>query len=179
MARASTGSSSPDLRLADGDRVDGPGWSLTALHTPGHAASHLCFDWGGRLFSGDLAMGWASTLISPPDGDLSAFMASIARIRALAPVRLYPGHGDPVEDAPARLAWLVDHRAGRTLALIAALGPEPQTVATLARRLYSDTPPALMPAAERNVFAHLVDLVDRNLAEAIPRLAPASSFRSR
>ncbi|MCR8726459.1 MBL fold metallo-hydrolase [Frigidibacter sp. ROC022] len=169
----------PDRRLGDGDWIEGPGWRMQALHTPGHFAGHLAFRLGDRLFSGDLAMGWASTLISPPDGDLAAFMASIERLRGLDLARLYPGHGDPV-DAPAeRLDWLHAHRTARSAALLAALGPEPRGIPELTRTLYADTPPALIPAAERNVFAHLIDLVDRNQAAATPDLSPDAGFTRR
>src|SRR5690606_3307114 len=148
----------PDRRLADGETVEGEGWSLTALHTPGHFGNHLSFRCQDIVFTGDLVMGWASTLISPPDGDLSAFMASVARLGELSPGRLMPGDGEPAEDPPARLAWLREHREARTRALVAELSRGPTRIPALTRRLYADTPPALLPAAERNVLAHLIDL---------------------
>lgn len=169
----------PDRRLMDGDWIDGPGWRIQALHTPGHFAGHLAFRLGRSLFSGDLAMGWASTLISPPDGDLAAFMASVERLQGLDLARLYPGHGDPVPDALARLAWLHDHRVARAKDLLQALTATPASIPALTRRLYTDTPPALIPAAERNVFAHLIDLVDRNLAIAEPDLSPTGRYARR
>jgi glyoxylase-like metal-dependent hydrolase (beta-lactamase superfamily II) len=166
----------PDRRLADGETVAGEGWRLTALHTPGHSAPHLCFLGGALLFSGDLAMGWASTLISPPDGDLGAYLRSLDRLLALGPLQLLPGHGDPVADGSARLAYLARHRADRSAAICAALAAGLGTIAEIAARIYSDTPPALLPAAERNVFAHLIDLVEKGNARAEPRLTVSARF---
>lgn len=164
----------PDRLLRDGEAVAGDDWRLTAIHTPGHFGNHLSFHWHDIVFSGDLAMGWASTLISPPDGDLTGFLASLTRLEALAPARLLPGHGEPVDDALARLAWLRDHRLVRSLALIAALDAGPARIPDLTRRLYTDTPPALLPAAERNVLAHLIDLERQNKVTATPAPGPAA-----
>jgi glyoxylase-like metal-dependent hydrolase (beta-lactamase superfamily II) len=166
----------PDRALADGEEIAGAGWRLTALHTPGHFGNHLSFAFQDIVFSGDLAMGWASTLISPPDGDLSAFLASIARLEALAPARLLPGHGEAVEPALPRLAWLAAHRRGRTAALRMALADGPASIPVLTRRLYTETSPALMPAAERNVLAHLIDMVIKNEAIAEPALGPDARY---
>ena len=161
----------PDEILPDGARITGDGWEIEALHTPGHIGNHLCLRWGDAVFTGDHVMGWASSLVSPPDGDLTDFMTSCARL-ARWPARVYyPGHGAPVTDPAARLAWLVAHRQGREAQIRAALGPAPVTVPALTRRLYADVPSALLPAAERNVFAHLVDLCSRGLARAHPRLS--------
>ena len=149
----------PDRRLADGEVVAGAGWQLEALWTPGHAAAHMAFRWGEALFCGDLVLGWASTLISPPDGDLSDYMRSLARLQGLGLARLLPAHGAPVEDPAARLAELAAPRRARTVEILAALRDGPADPARLARRLY-DVPPVLLPAAERNVLAHLLALQD-------------------
>jgi glyoxylase-like metal-dependent hydrolase (beta-lactamase superfamily II) len=167
----------PDRLLGDGEEVAGGDWRLTAIHTPGHFGNHLSFHWQDVVFSGDLAMGWASTLISPPDGDLGDFMASLTRLEALSPARLMPGHGEPVEDPRARLGWLRDHRLARSAALLAALGAGPARIPALTRRVYTDTPPALRPAAERNVLAHLIDLERQNRVAAAPEPGPAALWR--
>ncbi|MCC0065026.1 MAG: MBL fold metallo-hydrolase [Defluviimonas sp.] len=166
----------PDHTLADGDRVSGDGWSLTALHTPGHFAGHLCFFAGPRAFSGDHVMGWASSLVSPPDGDMGAYMTSLDRLAAAAPDRLHPGHGAPVAEAVPRIAELAAHRRAREAAILAALGAGPATAAILAERIYTDTPPALLPAAIRNVFAHLIDMSDKNAVTHDGDLSPAARF---
>ncbi len=152
----------PDVRLADGDTVSHGDWSLTALHTPGHFCNHLCFQWRDIAFSGDHVMGWASTLISPPDGDLSDYFTSLERLRAVDARAFYPGHGDPVRDTGRRLDELTRHRQDRTAQILAALADSPATPAELSARIYTDTPPALMAAAQRNIFAHLIDLVTKN-----------------
>lgn len=166
----------PDICLADGEIVEGAGFRLEALHTPGHFAGHLAFREGGRLFSGDLVMGWAPSIISPPDGELAAYLSSLARLRALPLARLFPGHGDPVDDPAARLDWLRDHRAARTLSLREALETRPQSIPELTRRIYRDTPAVLLPAAERNVFAHLIDLVDKGQATATPSPGAGAAY---
>jgi glyoxylase-like metal-dependent hydrolase (beta-lactamase superfamily II) len=167
----------PDLRLADGARVAGDGWSLRALHTPGHMANHLCFAWEDRLFTGDLVMGWASSLVSPPDGDLTDFMASLRRLAEEQWRGFYPGHGAPVMEPAARLAALLEHRQAREAQILAALSGGAATPAALTARIYADVAPALWPAAERNVLAHLVDLTERSLVVAEPALAATAHFR--
>lgn len=166
----------PDALLADGDLVKGDGWHLTALHTPGHFAGHLCLAWGERLFSGDLVMGWATSLVSPPDGDMAAYMASLHRLAQGRWSRLYPGHGAPVEDPAARIAELVAHRRAREGAILAALAGGPLTLQALTARVYADTPPALHPAAARNALAHLIALCEDGRATAIPALGEGALF---
>lgn len=156
----------PDIALTDGETIDGGDWSITAIHTPGHMSNHLSFAWRDTVFTGDHVMGWASTLISPPDGDMSQYMASLDRLAALGAARFYPAHGLTVENPSARLAELIAHRRGREAAILAALTRRPGSAADLAARLYTDTPPALLGAAARNVFAHLLDLSARGLTES-------------
>jgi len=151
----------PDETLEDGAVVAGPGWRLRALATPGHTADHLAFLWDETAFSGDHVMGWAPSLISPPDGDLVAFLDSCARLRDTGVRVLYPGHGGAVPDAAARIDALVAHRKGREAAIVAQLSRAgPATPAELARAIYTDVAPALLPAAERSVLAHLLALVE-------------------
>lgn len=169
----------PDHRLADGDKVSGPGWELTALHTPGHSAPHLAFLTGQHLLCGDLAMGWSSTLISPPDGDLGSYMNSLARLKNLGPVVLLPGHGDAVAEGQARLSWLAEHRATRAEQIRAALANESQVIPALAALLYAETPHHLHPAAERNIFAHLIEMHEKSLIFADPELSPTAKFALR
>lgn len=171
----------PDLAIADGETVAGAGWRLAAVWTPGHFGNHLCFVASGMAegaaFTGDHVMGWASSLVSPPDGDMAAYMRSLDRLGAEPASRFYPGHGEPVEDPAARIAWLAAHRRAREAAILASLGPEPLTIAAITAAVYIDTPAALRPAAERNVLAHLIDLVERNLATADRRPGLASTYR--
>ena len=169
----------PDLQLADGEVVTGSGWALRALHTPGHFGNHLCLGLGDLVFSGDHVMGWSTSVIAPPDGDMGAYMASLARLAAQAPARLLPGHGDPVDAPAVRIDELIAHRRAREAAILAALADGPATAEALARRIYLDTPAALIPAASRNVFAHLIDFFQRNLATAEGPVAFHAPFRTR
>ena len=166
----------PDLVLEEGAALDGPDWRLTAVATPGHTADHLAFALGDAVFCGDLVMGWASTVIAPPDGDLAAFRHSCARLAERRPRVLLPGHGDPVADPAARIAWLLAHRTAREAQIVAALAAGPETPAALTARIYTDTAPALLPAAERNVLAHLLDLTERGLATAHGRSARDATY---
>jgi glyoxylase-like metal-dependent hydrolase (beta-lactamase superfamily II) len=166
----------PEIALADGAVIEGADWRLVAHWTPGHFAGHLSFDWQGEVFTGDHVMGWASTMISPPDGDVTAFMASCARLKGLGARRFHPGHGAPVDDPGQRLDWLMRHRREREAQILAALGQAPIDLRTLTRRIYYDAPAALLPAAERNVLAHLVDLDARRLVRAIPAIGTRARF---
>ena len=163
---------SPDHTLVDGDVLRGDGWALEALHTPGHIGNHLCLAWGDACLTADHVMGWATSLVSPPDGDLTDFMASCEKLAAREWRVFYPGHGAPVSDPNARLNWLVDHRRAREASILQALRDGPATAEDLARVIYTETPPALLGAATRNVLAHLVDLTGRG------RVAPQSALQA-
>lgn len=167
----------PDIDLADGDHVEGDGWTVEALHTPGHMANHLAFASGDVLFSGDLVMSWATSLVSPPDGDLTAFMASLERLQERRWRTFHGGHGAPVLDPAARLDSLLRHRRGRESSILQALTEGPATAATLAQRIYTDTPSALLPAAERNVLAHLIDLYGKSIVQSKGELSSSVKFR--
>lgn len=168
---------SPDVHLENGERLDiGNGVSLETIWTPGHFAGHLSFSLDDTIFTGDHVMGWASTLISPPDGDLTAFLASCHRLADRRARVFLPGHGAPITDPAARLDWLIAHRKAREAAILAALGQGPATPDALTRAIYTDTPHALLPAATRNVFAHLIDLTGRDITRAYPELTANATF---
>jgi glyoxylase-like metal-dependent hydrolase (beta-lactamase superfamily II) len=167
----------PDICLPDRACVDTGAGPITALHTPGHMGNHLCFQWGDRVFTGDLVMGWASSLVSPPDGDLSDYIASLVRIEKQAAGVLLSGHGAPVTDPKARIDWLLAHRRSREAQIMAAL-QRPMAIGDLTASVYSDVSNALLPAAQRNVLAHLVDLWQRNLITASPALSVEAVFQA-
>ncbi|MDQ1899532.1 MBL fold metallo-hydrolase [Paracoccus sp. WLY502] len=167
----------PDISLRDGDVVQGDGWQLVAMHTPGHAGGHLSFLWDDQIFCGDLVMGWSSTIISPPDGDLGDYLRSLDRLAQLRPRRLLPTHGDAIEEPLARLADLAAHRRQRSAQILAALRNGPADAATLAARIY-EVAPALMPAATRNVLAHLLALSDLGAVAPLDPLGPDTRFMS-
>ncbi|MBV2360918.1 MBL fold metallo-hydrolase [Thalassococcus sp. CAU 1522] len=167
----------PDHQIRDGDRITSDEWVIDAHHTPGHFGNHLCFSWNDVLFSGDLVMGWATSLVSPPDGDLTAFMASLKRLQNRTWRAFHAGHGAPVADPAARLSELITHRDGRGAAIIAALQDGPADAASLAARIYTDIPATLLPMAERNVLAHLVDLVQQKRVQHDGPLRADAVFR--
>jgi glyoxylase-like metal-dependent hydrolase (beta-lactamase superfamily II) len=167
----------PDITLHDGQVVSGDGWSLRVIHTPGHYGNHISFAWGDALFCGDHVMGWASSLVSPPDGDLTDFMASCRRLQQNSWRVFHAGHGAPIDDPAGRLDWLVNHRQGREAEILTALSDSPATAYALANRIYTDVPTHFIGAATRNVFAHLVDLTGKKRVAPAPRLSAEAEFR--
>ncbi len=166
----------PDIHLRDGEVIESPEWRLRALHTPGHSANHLCFQWDDILFTGDVVMGWSSTIISPPDGDLLDYMRSLGRIATAGARRLLPAHGGAIETPDARLAELAAHRRSRSAQILAALRDGPGSATELARRIY-DVPASLLPAASRNVLAHLIALTELGALTGPDDIGPEARFR--
>lgn len=158
----------PDIRCRDGEEISGPGWSLQVIHTPGHLGSHIALKFGSILFSGDHVMGWSSSIVSPPEGDMGAYMRALERLLSLDVGLLLPGHGAEVPDGPARIRELQAHRRLRESQILSALTRESGSAEELARRIYQDLAPGLLPAATRNVLAHLLDLQERKEISAHP-----------
>lgn len=159
----------PDHRLTDGDRVEGPGWRLEALYTPGHASNHLCFALAGEqaLFSGDQVMGWSTTVVSPPDGDMAAYMRSLERLRQRDDRIFWPTHGGPIRDPRRHLDALIQHRMARRAAVLAALTARPAKPIDLVDAVYTGLDPRLRAAAAESLRAHLIELVQAGEAEEI------------
>lgn len=150
----------PDQRLTDDQLIETPEWAIRALHTPGHSGGHLCLAWQDRIFCGDIVMGWSSTIISPPDGDLSDYLRSLSRLAQLGASQHLPAHGAAIDDPTTRIAELAAHRRDRTAQILSALRTNgPADALSLARQLY-EVPDLLIPAATRNVLAHLIALTD-------------------
>ncbi len=166
----------PDVTVADGEMIEGDGWALDVIHTPGHLGNHIALALGDACFTADHVMGWASSLVSPPDGDLTDFMVACARLRACDWSVFHPGHGAPINDPAGRLDWLIEHRMMREAQILVALEHGPATARDLAKRIYTETPPALLSAAERNVFAHLVDLFGKSRVEPTDQLSATAEF---
>ncbi len=167
----------PDQIVQDGDLIESDEWQLEVIHTPGHIGNHIALAWGGLCFTADHVMGWASSLVSPPDGDLTDFMMSCARLQSRSWSVFHPGHGAPINDPAGRLDWLITHRLSRETAILNMLQNAPQTARELAEAIYTDTPPALLPAAERNVFAHLIDLFGKKRVAPVGSLSVAATFQ--
>ncbi len=168
----------PDQTVTDSQILTLGDITLHVIHTPGHMATHISLAYGDTLLSGDHVMGWSTSVVSPPEGDMAAYIASLRKLQGQAWQRFLPGHGDPVEDPQARLAALIAHRLMREEQVLASLTAQaPATAETLARRIYTTTPPALLPAATRNVLAHLIDLQSRSLVAAEPGPLAQTRFR--
>ncbi len=170
----------PDRTLRDGDHIEVSQGAAQdraeVIHTPGHLGGHIALGIGGYLLSGDHAMGWSTSLVSPPDGCMQAYMQSL-RILAARPWRMMlPGHGPEVADVAARLADLITHRQQREAEVLAALAQTPASLSTLTAQIYAQTPAHLLAAASRNVLAHLIDLTDRNLVRADGFPGPGATF---
>lgn len=166
----------PDMTLSDGQTTSGTTWDLTAHWTPGHLGNHLSFSFGDMVFTGDHIMGWASSLVSPPDGDLADFMGSTRKLADLGARVFHPGHGAPIDDPAGRANWLIGHRLSRRQAILRALSDGAADANGLTQQIYVDVAPALIPAAERNVFAHLIELVQSGDARHDGPLSLTCSF---
>ncbi len=158
----------PDVTLPDGGQVAGSDWALRAIHTPGHCANHLCFalEGTGILFSADHVMSWSTSVVSPPDGDMAAYMASLDRLRARDDRLLLPGHGPPLPDPQPFMAALAAHRLEREAMVLDALrAVRRATARELVPAVYGPAlDERLVPAAARSLLAHLVKLAAEGAA---------------
>ena len=155
----------PDRILADGERLDGKGWSLEAVATPGHTSNHLCFALGaaGVLFTGDHVMGWSTTVVSPPDGDMTAYMESLDGLLARDDRIYFPAHGPAVDQPHEHVRALIEHRRMRERQILAQIEAGEGRIPAMVAILYRQIDPRLHPAAGRSVLAHLVDLERRGI----------------
>ncbi len=153
----------PDIALADDEVLHGEGWALRAVHTPGHAVNHVAYalEGSGALFSGDHVMGWSTTIVSPPDGSMADYMASLDKLLRRDDRLYLPGHGDAIEQPEAYVRHLRAHRKLRERAILARLKAGDRAIPEIVAALYRSTPPALHGAAGLTVLAHLEDLTMR------------------
>lgn len=156
----------PDRILTDGDTLSGTGWTIDAVATPGHTSNHLCYAVrdNGALFTGDHVMGWSTSVVSPPDGDMAAYMASLALLQDRADTVYYPAHGEPVMKPQQFVRGLLGHRKQREKQILKLLGEGIADIPDMVTRMYVGLDPRLNGAAGRSVLAHLIDLRDRGLA---------------
>jgi glyoxylase-like metal-dependent hydrolase (beta-lactamase superfamily II) len=165
----------PDQELVEGDVVQGDGWRLVAVETPGHMANHLAFALPeeAALFSADHVMAWSTTVVAPPDGSMSAYMASLDKLRGRDETVYWPGHGGPVRDPQRFLRALAHHRRQREASILNRLSAGDRTIPEIVRAIYQGLKPALVGAAGLSVFAHLEDLVARGVvaSDGPPTLA--------
>ena len=164
----------PDVEVEEGQLIRGPGWTLEALLTPGHAANHVAYALleENALFPGDHVMGWSTTVIVPPDGDMGDYLASLDKVRARGFATLWPTHGPPVTAPAAFLAAYLAHRLDREAQILGQLAAGETRIKTMVPRLYASVDERLWPAAAQSVLAHLMHLVStgRALSSGSPGL---------
>jgi len=158
----------PDRVLADGEALEGDGWRLAAVATPGHTSNHLCFalEGTGALFTGDHVMGWSTTVVSPPDGDMTLYMRSLKLLLGREDKVYHPAHGPAVTAPHSHVRALIAHRRMRERQILKRLGEGEGRIPFMVETMYQGTDPRLFPAAGRSVLAHLVDLEARGLVRS-------------
>ena len=166
----------PDVQLEDGDRIVGKEWVLDVIWTPGHIGNHVCLAMGDVVLTGDHVMQWATSIVSPPDGDVGAFLNSCQKLLQRSNRLFLPGHGENVLEPHERTQWLVDHRKERESQILSVLEMGHQTPMDIVEKIYVDIPKALFGAAERNVFAHLIDLCERKIVTSDGLVRVASRY---
>ena len=168
----------PDVEIADGARVSGAGWTLEAIATPGHASNHVCYALleENALFSGDHVMGWSTTVVSPPDGDMTAYYDSLATIEARDFETLWPTHGPPVLEVAPFLAAYRAHRLDRERQILERLAVGPAPITEMVPTMYAAVDPRLHPAAARSVLAHLIHLTRAGVVATDGEPGPASRY---
>ena len=170
----------PDRQLAHGEAIEGAGWTLEAVHTPGHTSNHLCFALREQkaLFTGDHVMGWSTSVISPPDGDMGAYMKSLDLLLGRDDDVYWPTHGRPVRETKPFVRAFIAHRREREAAILACLKDGIGKIRDMVPRIYGNTIPSLLyPAAARSVFAHIIDLAERGAVAPEGAIAIEAQYR--
>lgn len=164
----------PDHALRDGDVVSGPGWHLAAVHTPGHTSNHLCFALAEEkvLFSGDHVMGWSTSVIAPPDGNMGDYLRSLEKLLRRDDASFLPTHGPAITDPKPFVGAFIEHRREREAAILARLAAGDREIPAMVAAIYTGLDPRLHRAAARSVLAHLIELVaqGRVVADGPPKV---------
>jgi len=155
----------PDHLVKDGDIFMLNNEKIKAIYTPGHMGNHICYQYDKLLFSGDHIMDWATSMVSPPYGDLTQFMASCRTLQTKQFDLFLPGHGEPVKNPSERLNFIIRHRLDREEQIISTIHYTPMTAMEITKIVYTEIDHRLIPAATRNVFAHLIDLKERGIVD--------------
>jgi glyoxylase-like metal-dependent hydrolase (beta-lactamase superfamily II) len=168
----------PDERVKDGDVLSGKGWSFECVHTPGHTSNHICFALREEkaLFTGDHIMGWSTTVVTPPDGNMREYMASVRKLIARDDKILYPTHGSPIRAPKPFLEAYLEHRLDRERQILACVRDGLATIPEMVARMYADVDKRLHPAAARSVLAHLFQLSEDGRVKADPSAGPAARY---
>ncbi len=157
----------PTRVMADGEQVSGPGWTLTALATPGHTSNHLCFALAEEkaLFTGDHVMGWSTSVVSPPDGDMADYMRSLALLMDRDDLVYHSAHGAPIENPRRLVRGMMGHRKQREGQILRLVEKGVSAIPEMVPHMYKGVDQRLWPAAGRSVLAHLIDLRDRGVVK--------------
>jgi glyoxylase-like metal-dependent hydrolase (beta-lactamase superfamily II) len=169
----------PDIVVKDGDEIVGHGWRFEAVHTPGHTSNHLCFALPdqGILFSGDHVMGWSTSVIAPPDGDMASYMASLDKLLGRRDAVYWPTHGPAITEPKEHVRAFIAHRREREAGIVECLRAGVGQVDAMVERLYLGLDPSLRRAAGRSVLAHLIDLIGRGAVACDGPPSVESHFR--
>ena len=169
----------PDIVVKDGDEIAGAGWRFEAVHTPGHTSNHLCFALPdqGILFSGDHVMGWSTSVIAPPDGDMAAYMVSLDKLLRRDDAVYWPTHGPAITETKDHVRAFIAHRREREAGIIGCLEAGVEQVDAMVERLYVGLNPNLRRAAGRSVLAHLVDLIGREVVKTDGNATVDATYR--
>jgi len=169
----------PDVRLKDGEIVAGDGWSIEAVATPGHTANHMAYAFKEKnaLFSGDHVMAWSTSIVAPPDGAMSDYMASLQKLAKRNEEIYFPGHGPAIRDARRFVNYHILHRKAREASILHRLAKGETDIPSIVRTIYIGIDPRLTGAAGMSVLAHLEDLVARGIVETDGQPAIDGTYR--
>ncbi len=169
----------PDVALKDGAVVEGDGWAIEAITTPGHTANHMCYALKDKniLFAGDHVMAWATSIVAPPDGAMSDYMASLNKLAKRSETIYLPGHGPAIKDAPRFVNYYILHRKAREASILHRLGKGETDISSIVRAIYIGIDPRLTGAAGLSVLAHLEDMVARGVVETDGQPAVDGTYR--
>jgi glyoxylase-like metal-dependent hydrolase (beta-lactamase superfamily II) len=169
----------PDVALRDGEIVSGEGWTIEAVATPGHTANHMAYAFkeNNALFAGDHVMAWSTSIVAPPDGAMSDYMASLYKLARRGETTYYPGHGPAIADAPRFVKYYIEHRRAREQSILHRLAKGATDIPTLVRAIYIGIDARLTGAAGLSVLAHLEDLVARGAVVTDGEASIAGRYR--
>lgn len=170
---------SPDVTVRDGDVIEGAGFSFECVYTPGHTSNHVCFQYREEraLFTGDHVMGWSTSIISPPDGDMGDYLRSLERLLARNDREYWPTHGAEIVEPQSYVRAFIEHRHGRERQVHACLAAGVHTITEMVPMMYCDLPARMFPAAARSVFATVIHLVDNGEVACEGELTVDAEFR--
>jgi glyoxylase-like metal-dependent hydrolase (beta-lactamase superfamily II) len=171
----------PDIVIKDGDEIAGKGWRFEAVHTPGHTSNHLCFALPdqGILFSGDHVMGWSTSVIAPPDGNMATYMASLDKLLTRGDAVYWPTHGPAITEPKDHVRAFIAHRREREAGIVACLEAGVGHIDAMVERLYVGLNPNRRRPAARSVLAHLIDLIDRGVVSSEGTATVGATYRIR